>query len=148
MKRRLGDCKDTAWLTVALMRALGLQANVALVNTAQRRGIEAWLRSPGVFSHVVVQARLEGRDLWLDPTGSRQQGGVATLAQADYGPALVVGEGTDRLVPMAGEQALRQARGVHAVFDSREGTGKPVKDTVGTLAHGAAAVSLRATLAS
>ncbi|HET7863764.1 MAG TPA: DUF3857 domain-containing protein [Burkholderiaceae bacterium] len=148
LERRFGDCKDKALLTVALLRALGLEANVALVNTAQRRGIEAWLPSPGAFNHVVVQARLEGRDLWLDPTRSLQEGSVATLAQADYGPALVVSERTDGLVPMAGDQALRQAREVHAVFDSREGTGKPVKYTVSTVARGAAADSLRATLAS
>lgn len=148
LERRFGDCKDKALLTVALLRALGMEADPALVNTAQRRGIESWLPSPSAFNHVVVRARLDGRDLWLDPTRSLQEGSVATLAQADYGPALVVNERTDRLVPMAGEQALRHAREVRAVFDSREGLDKPVKYTVSSVAHGAAADALRATLAS
>lgn len=148
LERRFGDCKDKALLTVALLRAMGMEADPALVNTAQQRGIESWLPSPGAFNHVVVRARLDGRDLWLDPTRSLQEGSLSTLAQADYGPALVVNERTDRLVPMAGEQALRQAREVRAVFDSREGLDKPVKYTVSSVARGAAADALRATLAS
>jgi transglutaminase-like putative cysteine protease len=148
LERRFGDCKDKALLTVALLRALGMEADPALVNTTQQRGIESWLPSPGAFNHVVVRARLDGRELWLDPTRSLQKGSMATLAQADYGPALVVNERTDRLVPMAGEQALRHAREVRAVFDSREGLDKPVKYTVSSVARGAAADALRATLAS
>jgi transglutaminase-like putative cysteine protease len=148
LERRFGDCKDKALLMVALLRTLGIEADPALVNTAQQRGIEGWLPSPGAFNHVVVRARLDGRELWLDPTRSLQEGDLVTLAQADYGPALVVNEHSDRLVPMAGEQALRHAREVRAVFDSRDGLDKPVKYTVSTVAHGAAADVLRATLAS
>jgi hypothetical protein len=148
LERRFGDCKDKALLMVALLRTLGIEADPALVNTAQQRGIEGWLPSPGAFNHVVVRARLDGRELWLDRTRSLQEGDLVTLAQADYGPALVVNEHSDRLVPMAGEQALRHAREVRAVFDSRDGLDKPVKYTVSTVAHGAAADVLRATLAS
>jgi transglutaminase-like putative cysteine protease len=147
LERRFGDCKDKTLLTVALLRAMGIEAHPALVNTAARRGIESWQPSPGAFNHVVVRARLDGRDFWFDPTRSTQEGSLFNLSQADYGPALVVDAGTDALVPMAGEQALRQVREVRAVLDSSAGMDQPVKYTVTTVVQGVAADVLRATLA-
>ncbi len=146
--RRFGDCKDKALLTVALMRGLGIEAHPALVNTSQRRAIRDWQASPGAFNHVVVRARLHGADIWVDPTRSPQQSRLSGLAQADYGPSLVIDEGSDRLVTMAGDAALKHRRSMRTVLDSRDGFDRPATYTVTTVAEGPAADALRASIAS
>ena len=70
-KSRYGDCKDLASLLAAMLRALKIDANVALV----RRGENAWGEEPDYvlpdmnrFNHAIVQARAQGETLWLDAT--------------------------------------------------------------------------------
>src|SRR5262249_53321582 len=60
-----GDCKDKSALLVALLRAIDAQARFALVSTAN---YGRHPRLPGKrFSHVLVVARLDGEEIWLDP---------------------------------------------------------------------------------
>ena len=148
LARRFGDCKDKTLLTVAILRGLGIEAQPALVNTSRRRAIERWQPSPGAFNHVLVRARLDGQDYWLDPTRSPQQGGLAQVVQADYGPALVVKAQSAALVAMAGDTARLQRREMHVVLDASEGFDQPAHFTVKTTAWGAAADSLRSALVS
>jgi hypothetical protein len=148
LANRFGDCKDKSLLTVALLRAQGIQASPALVNSRQRKGINDWQPSPSAFNHVVVQAKLSGKTYWFDPTRSPQSGDLDHLVQADYGPALVIDTVSSALVPMAGDVALSDQREVQARFDARAGLDKPVGYTVTTVAQGAAADRLRNTLAS
>jgi hypothetical protein len=70
-KSRYGDCKDLASLLAAMLRALGIDANVALV----RRGENPWVEEPDYdtpnmdrFNHAIVRARVNGQTLWLDAT--------------------------------------------------------------------------------
>lgn len=148
LRRRFGDCKDKTMLTIALLRALGIEARPALVNTAQRRGIRDWLPSPGAFNHVLVQARLGQDTYWLDPTRSPQAGRLDKVVQADFEAALVIDEASHELVPMAPNYLLTQWREVHALIDASAGFDRPVSYTVTTEVEGAAADSLRHALAS
>lgn len=60
-----GDCKDKSALLVALLTAVGIPAHFVLVATAQY-GRQP--RLPGQrFNHVLVVARLDGEEVWLDP---------------------------------------------------------------------------------
>lgn len=68
---RYGDCKDLSALLTSMLRALGLDADVALV----RRGDNAWgeepdYKLPGIerFNHAVVHVRDGENTYWLDPT--------------------------------------------------------------------------------
>ncbi len=146
LERRYGDCKDKTLLTVALLRGLGIEAWPALVHTGTRHEVASRQPSPGAFNHVVVKARLDGRDFWLDPTRPAQHGDAEQLVQADFGRALLVAGDARGLVPMAGEAARAWQREIHAVIDSRDGLDKPARYTVTTTAQGAAADSLRGTL--
>ncbi len=148
LQRRFGDCKDKTLLTVALLRGLGIAAYPALVNTGLQRAIADSQATPGAFNHVVVHARLDGRDLWLDPTRAPQAGELGQLVQAEYGPALRIDAGVVGLSAMAGEDALTNRREVRAEFDSRGGPARPVPFTVSTITRGAAADHLRGTLAT
>ncbi len=65
---RNGDCKDFATLTSALLRRLGFQADPALVRRGGFYGDPTDIPSLGAFDHAIVRVRLEGKDLWVDPT--------------------------------------------------------------------------------
>jgi transglutaminase-like putative cysteine protease len=146
LQRRFGDCKDKAVLLVSLLQALGVEARPALVNTRLRRELEHYLPSPGRFDHVVVRARLDGRDYWIDPTRAVQKGTLQTLSQADFERALVIEEGTRELQHM--DAAAVHRREVHSVYDLSGGRGKPVTLQVTTVYHGASAESVRQGLAN
>ncbi|WPX97011.1 DUF3857 domain-containing protein [Candidatus Bandiella euplotis] len=69
-KTQLGDCKDMAVSTVAILSKLGYQAKVAIVE----RGLivdndKINLPSPRVFNHAIVHAIGKGgEEYWIDPT--------------------------------------------------------------------------------
>lgn len=71
-----GDCKDLAVLLTAMLRASGIQASTALVS----RGARALpLKIPGAEApnHAIVQARVDGKIWWLDPTNPVFSGNYA-----------------------------------------------------------------------
>jgi transglutaminase-like putative cysteine protease len=147
LEHRFGDCKDKALLTVWMLRALGIDAQPALVNTRLERAIEQYSPSPGLFDHVVVRARIAGRDYWLDPTRAVQKGTLANLSQADFGRALVIDAATTGLQAMVDRREVIRKRDVHTVFDASGGRGKPMTMQVTTVYQGESAESMRAHLA-
>lgn len=66
--RRYGDCKDKAAVLVALLAEMGIEASPVLVDATWPGSALAALPSPAPFDHVVVAARVGGRDQWVDPT--------------------------------------------------------------------------------
>lgn len=68
-RRRYGDCKGKTALLLALLRELGIEAQAVLVNNSGGDdGLDERLPSPGMFDHVLVRARIEGTNYWLDGT--------------------------------------------------------------------------------
>ena len=148
-KRRFGDCKDKALLTVTLLQALGIEAHPALVSTEVLRGIRDLQPSPGAFNHVIVQARIGDQLYWLDPTRAPQSGTIQTIFQPDYGQALLVNTTTRELSSMEAKLATRVlTKRIVAEFNSRDGVDKPLGFTLTTLTEGVAAESLRNTMSS
>ena len=67
LTRRFGDCKDQAALLVAMLRAAGLQADVALLFAGTGPDVVPELPGLGGFNHAIV--RMGGDPpLWIDPT--------------------------------------------------------------------------------
>ena len=66
--RRFGDCKGKTVLLLALLKELGIEAQPSLIATQRGDGLDTRLPTVGVFDHVLVRARLGGRDYWLDGT--------------------------------------------------------------------------------
>ena len=66
--RRFGDCKGKTALLLALLHALGIEAEPALVSTAMGDGLDQRLPMLEVFDHVFVRARIGGKLYWLDGT--------------------------------------------------------------------------------
>jgi len=67
-QRRFGDCKAKTALLLALLRELQIEAEPVLVNALNGDGFDARLPNPGIFNHVVVRARIDGKTHWLDGT--------------------------------------------------------------------------------
>jgi hypothetical protein len=87
----VGDCKDFSSMTVAILRGLGFQADVALV-TRKMPYLTPKKQLPSVDSvnHAIVKVALkDGRVLWVDPTNptSMAQGVFPDIADR---PAIVL----------------------------------------------------------
>jgi transglutaminase-like putative cysteine protease/tetratricopeptide (TPR) repeat protein len=67
LRRKYGDCKDQAAMLVAMLRATGIPAQLALLKSGVGHDIEPDLPGIGVFDHAIVYAPGES-DLWADPT--------------------------------------------------------------------------------
>jgi len=141
--RRWGDCKEKALLMVTMLRALGIDASPALVNTDRQADIARDLPSAGSFDHAIVRVRHGGRDVWLDPTRAPQQGTLATVTQPDYARALVLDGRSDALAAMPAHTVAAHARDVHIDVDSRAGFDQPVRYDVRTTYRGFSADMVR-----
>lgn len=64
--RRFGDCKDKASLMIALLRAAGIEAEIALVRTRSLGDVTSDPASIALFNHAIVY--LPRYELWLDGT--------------------------------------------------------------------------------
>jgi transglutaminase-like putative cysteine protease/tetratricopeptide (TPR) repeat protein len=98
--RRFGDCKDKASLMIALMRAAGVDADLALVRTRKMGDVSDRATNLAIFNHAV--AYIPKYDLWLD--GTAEYAGSRELPLDDQGAmALIVtpaGEATLRRIPV------------------------------------------------
>ena len=127
-KRRFGDCKDKARLLLAMLQQLDIEAAPALVNTVKLTEETSLLPSPGRFNHVIVRARVDGQDFWLDPTRPAQGSSLDQLVQPDYGLALVLDKSSQQLLPMTPQRAV--PRKILLNYDLREGLDAPAKLTI------------------
>ena len=91
LKRKYGDCKDKSTLLVALLRAAGIKANVALLQSGTGVDIDAGLPAMNVFDHAIVYVPGDP-DLWLDPTDPDLRVGV--IPAADQGRLALVASPT------------------------------------------------------
>jgi|GEM_PF-2385389 len=135
---RYGDCKAKTVLMVQLARALGFDADAALVSLFNGRGLDAFQPSPGAFDHVIVRVR-DGRNvIWMDPTQSQQGGTIETMIQPDYGWALPMDGRSHGLVSMEpAEPASEEPTSVvHEIIDMTAGPGEPITLQVETVYTG------------
>ena len=144
--KRFGDCKGKVALLCLMLRQLNIEAFPALVNTYKRDATARRLPSPFAFNHVIVKLRLDGKELWVDPTSSQQGGSLWQRFLPPYGKALIVRAGNRELedVPAPAPGGARQVVDSH--FTIRDYL-SPVKFSVKTAYHGADADDMRETLA-
>ncbi|MBA3054526.1 MAG: DUF3857 domain-containing protein [Sphingomonadales bacterium] len=81
-QRRYGDCKAKTALLLALLGAMGIEAEPVLVNNGGTDdGLDERLPSPRMFDHVLVRARIDRTWYWLDGT-------LPSVAAPDTAPTL------------------------------------------------------------
>ena len=66
--RRFGDCKAKTALLLAILHSLGIEADPVLVQAKLGDMVADRMPMIGLFNHVIVRARVGGRDYWLDGT--------------------------------------------------------------------------------
>jgi tetratricopeptide (TPR) repeat protein len=81
LARRFGDCKDKASLMVALLREVGVDAELVLVRTRRGGRIDPEPASLAVFDHAIVY--VPKLDAYLD--GTAEFAGMAELPAQDQG---------------------------------------------------------------
>lgn len=67
---RFGDCKAKTLLLLAILRAMGIEAEPVLASLSLDDLVSKRLPSAGAFDHVLVRAKIDGEWVWLDGTGS------------------------------------------------------------------------------
>jgi hypothetical protein len=143
LRRRYGDCKEKALLAVTLLHALGIEADLALVSSHWMGHLHERLPSPSAFDHAIVRIRLGGRTYWVDPTVTAQGGTLATLAQADFGEALVIGPRVTALDTTASASPMQPLIAATTTVDLRAGIEGEAGLSVSTRYRGSAAEDLR-----
>jgi tetratricopeptide (TPR) repeat protein len=100
IERHYGDCKDKATLLVAMLRAAGIPADLALLSTGPGLDVKAELPGMNHFNHAIVYVPPsggKGEGLWIDATAEFYE--VGTLPFEDRSRmALVVAPGTKGLM--------------------------------------------------
>jgi transglutaminase-like putative cysteine protease/tetratricopeptide (TPR) repeat protein len=81
LERRFGDCKDKASLLVAMLREVGVEAELVLVRTRRGGVLDREPASLAVFDHAI--AYVPKLDLYLD--GTAEFSGVSELPNQDQG---------------------------------------------------------------
>ena len=107
-EQRFGDCRDKVMLLVTMLRALGVNADPALVDTNLSAHVGDELPSPQAFDHVIARLRVDGRELWVDPTRTLERGPLAAT-DVPYGRALIASKETTDLsvIPSASTLGLK-----------------------------------------
>ena len=121
--RRLGDCKGKSTLLLALLRELGVEARPVLAHNFDT-SVDQRLPAVSAFNHVIVQAEVDGRTVWLDGArvGDRSLIGAAPL---DYGWVLPVMSQGSVLVRMPASPPARPLRDTFVEIDLSKGLYTP-----------------------
>ena len=146
-ERRFGDCKAKTALLLALLQALGIEAEPVLANLAGGDGTDQRLPSPAQFNHILVRARIGDRAYWLDGTrlGDKR---LDRLAIPTFRWALPVRKAGAGLEPVPAEP-LRAPQMLEVLdLDSSSGFDKPAKVSLKRILRGDEVQPIRAQLAS
>jgi transglutaminase-like putative cysteine protease len=116
-RRGFGDCKDKAAMIVALLRAVGVPAEFAMMRTRSAGDVDPDAFSVQLFNHAV--AYVPELNLYLD--GTAEYAALGELPPDDQGAlAMTVdadGKATRRTVPFSPAEANRVTREVSARLD-------------------------------
>jgi TPR repeat protein/transglutaminase-like putative cysteine protease len=145
--RRFGDCKGKTALLVALLRALGVDAEPVLVNTVFGDGMDERLPMASWFDHAIVRAEIGGKTYWLDGTriGDRN---IDDLTIPPYGWALPVRTSGATLIKLTPQPLTQPSFEVEFKVDASKGPDFPAPTHIDSIYRGENAVKLRQTLAS
>ncbi len=136
---RFGDCKDKSNLLVQILRSEGIEAYPALVSHKFREGFADFLPSPSAFDHVVVNIKVNKKDIWVDPTKTYQATSVENTGFTYFGKALVISDLKDQaVVDVSPLDTQNESTFTYEKYSYR-GDKKPAKFEVETTYRGAAA---------
>jgi tetratricopeptide (TPR) repeat protein/transglutaminase-like putative cysteine protease len=142
LARGIGGTIDKATLLVALLRQARIPAELALLDIGFGADLHPELPGASVFDHVVVRARVAGRDVWIEPGSDLLD--VGRLSPGVAGRrALIVAEGTTNLTKTPGLQPADNVVREVRTFELAE-TGPATRVTEVSRMHGVFATRTRA----
>lgn len=121
-----GDCKGKTVLLLAMLRALGVTAEPALVSATDGDGLDQSLPMPGRFNHVIVKVTIGDRVYWLDGTRMGDRG-VDTIAVPAFKWALPLDTAATGLTALAATEPASPESDDRLDLDARDGLAKPAK---------------------
>ncbi|PTQ12047.1 hypothetical protein CLG96_05575 [Sphingomonas oleivorans] len=145
--RRYGDCKGKTALLLALLHAMGIQAEPVAVSTVFGDGLDARLPMVGLFNHVLVRATIAGRTYWLDGTRTGDTS-LDRLTVPAFGwglPLVAKGAALVRMVPAPLEIPTQDTS---IRIDASAGISAPAPTKVETILRGDEALATNAVLAN
>lgn len=148
LERRFGDCKDKALLLATMLRALGIEADVALVNSNSGRILHETLPTPYAFDHAIVRAAIGTAVYWLDATAAKQHSALSTDTPADFERALPVRSSSRELEVVPRPSPRSGERHVAVELDLRDGLQKPGTIDITTRYRGGMADGMRSALSN
>jgi tetratricopeptide (TPR) repeat protein len=138
--RRFGDCKAKTALLLGILHSLGIEAEPVLVQSKLGDMVADRLPMVGLFDHVLVRARIAGKDYWLDGTRTGDTD-IDAIEVPDFGWALPLVDHAQlvQLVP----KALDVPNVQHKVsIDASAGIFAPAAITIEEIYRGDTAVGL------
>ncbi|UYH56049.1 DUF3857 domain-containing protein [Qipengyuania sp. SS22] len=140
---RYGDCKAKSLLLLAMLRAMGIEAEAVLVDSDNGDAVAISQPIPGAFDHMIVRAHIAGKDYWLDGTNAGTR--LATIDEVpDFGWALPIrSEGAD-LIPVAQRWPQTSDRVLKMTYDMSAGVDMPVLYTADVELRGSMGARWRA----
>ncbi len=123
LQRRFGDCKDKALLLASLLAEAGIASEPVLVDTDGDDALAGRLPSAAAFDHVVLRAHVDGREVWVDATRSREHGPLGERSPLPFGQGLPVCARCDALVDIPAPMPARPEVdvGEHIALSERAG---------------------------
>jgi tetratricopeptide (TPR) repeat protein len=135
---RYGDCKAKTLLLLAVLDALGVQAEAVMAHTQLGDHVSLRLPSAAAFNHVLVHAIIGRQDYWLDGTGTGTR--AADLGDTpNLRNVLPVRKSGATLVAIVGQANARPGIEVHQRIDARGGIGIYAPFSADVVLHGALA---------
>lgn len=101
LMQRFGDCKDKSLLLTTMLKANGIYASMAYVDSYMKGHVADYLPAPDIFDHAIVYAKLKDKEYWIDATSSFQRGGLDMLTVSDFQLGLIIDpKGTNGFTPV------------------------------------------------
>ncbi|MEO6093118.1 MAG: DUF3857 domain-containing protein [Novosphingobium sp.] len=145
--RRYSDCKGKTALLLALLHAMGIQAEPVAVSTTFGDGLDARLPMVGLFNHVLVRASVAGRSYWLDGTRTGDTS-LDRLTVPNFGWGLPLAAKDAALVRMVPAPLNAPTQDISIRIDASAGISASAPAKVETILRGDDAIGTNAALAN
>ena len=123
-EKRYGDCKAKSVLLLAILRHMGITADVVLVATDGGDALPELLPLPANFDHMIVRATVDGTDYWLDGTSTATRLNNMAKNPPFFYALPLTAQGTG-LAPIVDRAPPIADMDMHITFDHRAGVDLP-----------------------
>lgn len=144
--RRFGDCKAKTALLVGILRELKIDAVPVLANTNGGDGFDSRLPTAFLFNHVLVLARIGGKDYWLDGTRNGDDR-LQNISVPSFRWGLPLARDA-KLIPIMPPVADQPTVETAVRIDAREGVSLPALARVDMIFRGSGAVDFHGLLSA